>query len=106
MRLEENPQLPQNPDTPYAQNLNFVLSRLLRNIAAKVNGIGDGRIAASDFVAATVPTTGTYAQGDFIRNSAPVELGAASSKYVIQGWICTVGGTPGTLLQVRTLTGN
>jgi hypothetical protein len=106
MRLEENPQLPSQPDSPYAQNLNFTLSRLFRNIAAKVNQIGDGRLVGSDLVASAVPTTGTYAQGDFIRNSAPVEAGTAGSKYVITGWIVTIGGTPGTLLQCRVLTGN
>jgi hypothetical protein len=106
MRLEENPQLPMQPDSPYAQNLNFTLSRLLRNIAQKVNAIGDGRLNGSDLVAASIPTTGTYAQGDFIRNSAPVEAGGAGSKTVTLGWICTVGGTPGTLLPVKTLTGN
>jgi hypothetical protein len=106
MRLEENQQLPQNPDTPYAQNLNFVLSRLLRNIAAKVNAIGDGRIVGADLVAASIPTTGTYRQGDFILNSAPVEAGTAGSKYVQVGWVCTVSGSPGTLLPCRYLTGN
>jgi len=106
MRLEENPQLPLNPDSPYAGNLNFTLSRLFRNIAQKVNAIGDGRLNGSDLVAAAVPTTGTYAQGDFIRNSAPVEAGTAGSKFVVIGWIATVGGTPGTLLPCRVLTGN
>jgi hypothetical protein len=53
-----------------------------------------------------VPTSGTFAPGDFIRNSAPVEAGAVSSKYVVLGWLCTVGGTPGTFVQCRALTGN
>jgi hypothetical protein len=106
MRLEENPQLPQNPDTPYAQNLNFVLSRLLRNIAAKVNAIGDGKLAGGDLVATAVPTTGTYATGDFVKNSAPSELGTAGSKYFIDGWKCVAGGSPGTFVQARCLTGN
>lgn len=106
MRLEENPQLPSNPDSPYAQNLNFTLSRLLRNIAAKVNAIGDGKLVGSDLVAAAVPTTGTYATGDFVRNSAPTELGTAGSKYVLDGWINVAGGSPGTFLQRRSLTGN
>ena len=102
MRLEENPLLPTDTQT----NLVYTLSRLFRNISAKVNQIGDGRLVGSDLVAASIPTTGTYAAGDFIRNSAPVEAGTAGSKYVVLGWICTVGGTPGTLLQVRALTGN
>lgn len=106
MRLEENPALPQNPDTNYAKDLNFVLARLLRNIASKVNAIGDGKLVGSDLVAAVIPTTGTFAQGDFIRNSAPVEAGTAGSKYVVVGWVATVGGTPGTLLPCRFLTGN
>jgi hypothetical protein len=101
MRLEENPIIPARPE-----DLNFTLSRLFRNIAAKVNQIGDGRLAGSDLVAAAVPTTGTYAQGDFIKNSAPVEAGVAGSKYVVIGWFCEAGGTPGTLKQCRFLTGN
>lgn len=106
MKLEENPQFPSSPDSAYARDLNFVLTRVHRNIAQKVNLLADGRIAGSDFVAATVPTTGTFKQGDFIRNSAPVEAGAAASKYVVLGWIVVAGGSPGTLLPVRALTGN
>jgi hypothetical protein len=102
MRLEENPLLP----TDTQANLVYTLTRVFRNIAQKVNQIGDGRLNGSDLVAASIPTTGTYAAGDFIRNSAPVEAGAAASKYVVLGWICTVGGSPGTLLQCRVLTGN
>lgn len=52
------------------------------------------------------PATGSWARGDFIPNSAPAELGAALSKYVIRGWICTASGTPGTWVQCRYLTGN
>lgn len=35
------------------------------------------------------PTTGTYAQGDAVWNSAPVAAG-------VPGWVCVTGGTPGT----------
>jgi hypothetical protein len=56
--------------------------------------------------AASVPTTGVFARGDFVRNSAPVEAGAVSSKYVLLGWMCTVSGAPGTFVQCRALTGN
>lgn len=52
------------------------------------------------------PTTGTWKIGDFVRNSNPSEQGVATSKYVIQGWICTASGSPGTWLESRTLTGN
>jgi hypothetical protein len=74
--------------------------------ATMINLLTDGRLAGTNNAVAAVPTSGTFATGDFVRNSAPTELGAAGSKYVVLGWICTNGGTPGTLLQVRALTGN
>ena len=78
----------------------------LRTHALQINAISEGRLAGSYNAQTAAPTTGTYAQGDFIRNSAPTELGSASSKYVIFGWVCTAAGTPGTFLQCRFLTGN
>lgn len=106
MRLEEDPTLPLGAESKYELDLNYSLKNIFRKIARKVNQIGDGRIAGSDFIAATIPTTGTFKQGDFIRNSAPVEAGTASSRYVVIGWVCVSGGSPGTLLQCRYLTGN
>lgn len=44
--------------------------------------------------------------GDYIYNTSVSELGSASSKYTILGWICTVAGTPGTWVPQRMLTGN
>lgn len=106
MKLIENPQLPRNPDSSYAKELNFALQQILRTIAQKVNLIADGRLAGSDLVASAVPTTGKFAKGDFIKNSDPVEAGAPGSKYILAGWICEVGGSPGTLRECRYLTGN
>ena len=59
-----------------------------------------------DTTGTSAPTTGTWYQSNKCMNTAPAELGAASSKYVIIGWVCTVSGTPGTWLELRTLTGN
>jgi len=106
MRLEENPQFPMNPDSAYGQNLNFTLTRLHQGIASKVNGLADGRLSVIDNARTAAPTTGTWALGDFVRNSAPAEAGTAGSKYLTFGWVCTVGGTPGTWLPARFLTGN
>lgn len=80
--------------------------RVLREIAAQLNGLSEGRMAANYQALTAAPTTGTWNRGDKVRNSAPSELGIATAKYVIDGWICTVGGTPGTWVQQRTLTGN
>jgi hypothetical protein len=78
----------------------------LRKIAVQLNLVSEGAVQGATNAYTAAPTTGTYQRGDFIKNSAPSEAGGAGSKYVITGWICTVAGTPGTWLQVRTLTGN
>lgn len=106
MRPVNDPVLPQSPDTAYAKSLNLRLKDIFRVLCTRINAISDGQLSAIDNAAAAAPTTGTFAKGDFIRNSAPAELGAGGSKYVIFGWVCTVGGTPGTFLQCRYLTGN
>lgn len=71
-----------------------------------MNNLTEGRVAAVQNASSSIPTAGTNAQGDFVLNSNPSELGTAGSKYIIHGWRCTVSGTPGTWVQVRTLTGN
>ena len=106
MRPTSEVQLPINPDTQYARDLNFKLKDIFRTFAQRLNTATDGRIAAVDNAANTVPTAGMYAAGDFVRNSSPSELGAAASKYVITGWLCVAAGTPGTFVQTRSLTGN
>ena len=82
------------------------MQRELRDHAMQVNQLTEGRLSAVTNATTAAPTTGSHAQGDFVRNSAPSELGAAASKYVIFGWICVTGGTPGTWVQDRFLTGN
>ena len=54
----------------------------------------------------SAPGSGTYSRGDRILNNSPSELGSNGSKYTITGWICTTGGTPGTWLEMHSLTGN
>ena len=82
------------------------MQRELREHALQVNMLSEGRISATNNASTAVPTTGAYAQGDFVRNSAPSELGSAANKYVIFGWLCVSSGTPGTFVQCRFLTGN
>lgn len=82
------------------------LQRELREHAQQVNAISEGRIGGNYNAATSIPTTGTYQQGDYVKNSAPTELGTTPNKYVIRGWTCVVGGTPGTFVEDRGLTGN
>lgn len=88
------------------ENLGADETRWRREVAAQVNALSEGSIAAAYAARTAAPTTGTYAQGDQVRNSAPAEAGSGGSKYVVTGWICTVAGTPGTWLACRSLTGN
>jgi len=67
--------------------------------------IGKGRIAQASSSAGP-PATGAWARGDYVRNGVVSEVGSAGSKYVIKGWICVAGGTPGTWVQDRAITGN
>jgi hypothetical protein len=56
---------------------------------AFTNGYRTAYPAKIEFYATSVPTTGTFAQGDRAVNSAPA-VGQPKS------WVCTVAGTPGT----------
>lgn len=87
-------------------NVDAETTRWYRQIAQQVNALSEGSIGANYNAASAAPTVGTWAKGDQIKNSAPAELGSAASKYVITGWICTASGTPGTWLELRSLTGN
>ena len=91
---------------PYLKNLNARLQELFREIANLLNESAAWSITGSVNAYTAAPTTGTWYVGDVVRKSNPVEAGSASSKYVIIGYICTVSGTPGTWLEMRTLTGN
>ena len=92
--------------TPRVAKNDPVLERVLREHAALINSVAEGRIAASYNAMSAAPTGGMWAQGDFVRNATPTELGPSGSKYVVHGWQCVVGGTPGTWVQCRFLTGN
>ena len=97
MRLTANPTLSgESPD----------LMRLIGKIAQQVNGLSEGQQSAYHSAATAAPTTGTFAQGDVVKNSAPAEAGGAGSKYVILGYLCVASGTPGTWVELRALTGN
>lgn len=91
---------PQSPDFPLA------LNRLFRGIMQRIDLHSYGYLSGREGRGTAAPTTGTWAVGDYIWNSAPAEAGSAGSKYWIRGWWCSVGGTPGTWLQDRGLTGN
>jgi hypothetical protein len=92
--------------TPRVRQDDPMLLRELREHARQVNDISEGRIVASYNALTTAPTAGDYAQGDYIRNSAPAELGSPGSKYIVRGFMCVSGGNPGTWVEDRGLTGN
>jgi hypothetical protein len=85
MKLPTNINLSQD-----AHQLSVQLTSILRDINQQINGITDGNVFAVHSARVAAPTTGTFAQGDFIRNKTP------SGATPVFGWICTVSGTPGT----------
>lgn len=86
------------------------LSRVFREHAQKVNQIATGTAAGFDGALTAPPTSGSWAIGDFVRKSNPVEAGAATAKYVILGWCRVTNGSGNVLntdwLEARFLTGN
>lgn len=82
------------------------LTRLWRELALQLNLLSEGYAQATTNAATAAPTAGDFSVGDFVRNSAPGELGAAGSKYIVCGWTCITAGSPGTWVETRALTGN
>lgn len=81
------------------------ITREFRDHAQQVNLLAEGRISAAYNAQSAAPTTGQYAVGDFVRNSAPAELGSPGSKYVVDGWTC-LNDSPLTFVEKRYPTGN
>lgn len=84
------------------------LTEMHRQITTQLNQLTEGQITVVHNAATAAPT-GTavsYQVGDFVRNSAPAELGAPGAKYCVFGFLCVAAGSPGTWVDVRTLTGN
>lgn len=106
MKLPENPFLPLLGSADYDRRLGLRLFELFASIARKVNGIASGSVSALDGGSTAAPTTGAWAVGDFVRNTAPVELGGAGSRYVVTGWLCITAGEPGAWVPLRAATGN
>lgn len=88
--------------------LGAAVVKWLKLCQQQLNRVSNGSISGSSTAATSPPAVGSvtiYSQGDFIRNSAPTVAGSTGSQYVVIGWICTAGGTPGTWVPCRTLTG-
>lgn len=104
--ISYDPRLPAPPNDEYQKRLSKELNRALRDLGSRLDLLAAGRLTGTPNASTVIPTTGTHAAGDFVRKSDPVEAGSAGSKYIIFGWMCTAGGTPGTWLSCRFLTGN
>lgn len=105
MKLDPFPRFPAD-----ARQMERKLTDLHRDIARQVNDLTEGRINAVTNAASSVPTTGSWLRGDFVRNSAPAEAGTAGSKYVVTGWLRLTTGPANVLntdwVETRNLTGN
>jgi hypothetical protein len=97
-KLNTDARLPQGGDPALTRRL----AELQRENASLVNALALGQIAGAVNAAASPPSTGTFAVGDFVRNSNPTEAGTAGSKYVVFGWIKLASG----FVPMRFLTGN
>jgi len=92
----------------WAKQLIQRLTEVIRIYGVQINGLATTRITsfATRTAAEGAPTTGQWQNGDKVWRSNVTEQGTAGSKFVHIGWICVTSGTPGTWVQMRTLTGN
>ena len=82
------------------------LFRILTAIDTQINNLSEGRIAAVRSGSAMPSSSAILsAIGDEVRNLNATVQGTAGSQYVVVGWICTTGGTPGVWREQRYLTG-
>jgi hypothetical protein len=86
------------------------IADLFQRVNTAVNALIEGRASALYAAQASAPTSGTWAIGDYVHNSAPEELGTTPNKYVIYGWKRLTSGSGNTLgtdwVEDRRLTGN
>lgn len=66
-----------------------LMVELIGQMERQINLLTEGNGAAYHGALSAAPTTGTWARGDWVKNSAP-----ASAGYF--GFVCTAAGTPGT----------
>lgn len=81
------------------------LQEIVIALQNQLNQLSEGLLVAKHNAQSSVPTTGSYAVGDFVANSTQSELGSGGSKYVLMGWTCTVAD-PLAFVEIRCLTGN
>lgn len=85
------------------------MTDLWRGLAQQVNQLSEGQAVATYNADSSMPTAGTYAAGDFVKNSTPAVLGAPGTQYVVRGWLRITNGSAHVLntdwVQDRALTG-
>lgn len=81
-------------------------SRIVGALQASVAASTYAPLTSLTQTAAASPTTGTHAQGEFVRNTGPTEQGSTGAKYITTGWTCVAGGSPGTWVSNNVFTGN
>jgi len=87
--------LPTDPRIVGVNGIDAVaLKKIVSDICKQLNLASEGQIVGATNAYTAAPTSGTYQQGDFVRNSAP------SGSTPTFGWVCTAAGTPGTWVAV------
>jgi hypothetical protein len=91
------------------QPLRIALSDFFRKMAVKIDALSLGQISGCDNATTAMPTAGTWARGDIVRNSTPTVAGGGGAQYVITGWIRITDGSGNVLntdwCELRSLTG-
>jgi hypothetical protein len=105
MRLDQQPNIPAEAD-----GMRRRVSDLIKRTNEQLNGLTEGRMSANHAARTSVPTTGTWAVGDYVHKSNPSEAGTTPNKYIVHGWKRLTNGSANVLntdwFEDRRLTGN
>ncbi len=71
------------------------------NVIALFENNSTGTGSGIEYLTAA-PTTGTHARGKQFGNANAAVLGEPPDDYIITGWICLTGGTPGVWAEIKT----
>lgn len=83
-------------------------TRIFTALDKKVNGLAEGLINESHNATTSMPSgyaIGTYAVGDFVKNSNPSKTSATAflsgTTYVVPGWMCVNASTSVGFIEIR-----
>lgn len=85
------------PNPFYAGQPDYIVT--LNSLFNQVQGLSSGTTGVITGI--TAPTSGSWTKDQYVKNTNRAVLGAAPDQYIVDGWLCVQGGTPGVWMEVH-----